>query len=172
MFKETTIIQLEEEPIESENMLNADVLTSENEGLYDWFLSSIAYEYYDGDELYNAEMIESFIGYLKGFGDYVEVSDDKKWIIFKEGFQQAFFESIYPEFQAKLKELTDNTSLDAFVNRDEKMESPLQWLDKIYYGTDCTYIKNTYFALNSLNFFVRYNLELNRKYYIGGVVRY
>lgn len=170
MYNESCIIQIEEEPIESENMFDTNELICGDE--YEWFFSSVACNGVDEDNQFPEDTLEDFIEYLKSFGNYVEVSDDKKWVVFKEGFVQTYFERIYPEFQETLKMLTDNISHDAFVNNDYKIWSSVLWLDKILNGTYGAYVKTGRATILTLNRFIRDYLEQNKRYYIGGAVDY
>ena len=172
MYNMQAIIQLENVPLDSDNTFTAEKLIILDE--YDWFFASVAHNGIDEANPYGVELREAFICYLKGFGTLVEVSDDKKWVIFKEGFVQAFFESIYPLFQENLEDLAKNASLEGLMDpHDTDMWLPLYGLYALYTGESLMYVKNgTEGRLITLISFVRDYVETNKKYYIGGCVEY
>ena len=149
MYTENLIVQLETKPISEDDMLTISEIMWLDQ--YNWFLYSVPCSGVNEDEWHD-ETINEFINYLCSFAPYVEVSntESEKWVIFKEGFAQVFFESIYPDFKNTLQELADNTSLDALIGKKYEMSTPFFRLRNIFSGTYGMYVKGKIAILKHL----------------------
>ena len=161
------IIQIEKCPISDVGKTTADGIIWRD---YDrWFLGSVA-DYVRYDE-YHDETIELFIQYLCSFGPYVEVFNDEEeqWLVFKEGFIQAYFAKLFPIFKEALQKLVDNASVETLCGYE--LSALLYPLNEINYDRGGTYIDSIGKGLVPLNYFIR-EIEPNVRYYIGGTVDY
>ena len=162
------IIQLEKYPIEETSRISCDTIQDCEDNK--WFFVNVA-DYVREDEE-SDETIDAFINFLQSFEPFVEVfSDEKeKWIVFKEGFTQAYFENLYPQFEEALQNLVKKTSVETLCKKYEMsgLIYPLRALSGDGIGT---YVDNGEMGLISLPSFIR-RIEPNVKYYIGSTVEY
>ena len=170
VYSENLIVQLETKPIlEDEKLTEREMIQDDS---YDWFFDSIACSSVNED-MWHGDTIKEIKEYLCSFAPYVEVSNNEtqNWIVFKEGFVQAFFERIYPDFKKAIQELSDNSSLDALIGRKHEIYPPLFRLRNMFLGTYGMYVKSEETYLESFIDFIR-EIKPNVKYYIGGTVLY
>lgn len=155
------IIQLETKPVNHK--------ISPNDFDDHWFTTSIA-DYVDED--YESEdTLDTLCEIFSTVGDCVEFFEGKdgRGVIFKDGFQEAFFAAGYKAFQNALSALKERTTLEKFVRGEIWQE--LYDLNAAYDNEAGYYISNDELGLKTLSRFIRL-MKTNTRYYFGGTLDY
>lgn len=149
-----TIFQLEEKPLRFEEDFACE------EDFYDDFVGVIAD--YVSEDIDREEEINYFCQEFKKYG--IAYNSKEQSIIFLKGFKEKYFEERF----FKLKEAVQNLTFEDFVKDTLKVWEIKNLIDKKY----GIYIYSNESSWMSLDEFVRYDLEENKKYYIGSVLDY
>lgn len=105
---------------------------------------------------------EDILWFLDFVGDYgIQYDEEEKSIIFLEGFKRNYFREKFEEFNQIVKEI----DLDKFINSREIYQLEQLITDKYGFYVFMDYAQ-------TLDDFVRYNLEENVKYYFGNTFDY
>jgi hypothetical protein len=148
-----TIIQLEEKPLRFEEDFACE------EDFYDDFVRVVAD--YVSEDVDREEEINYFVKWLGKYG--IIYNSEEQSIVFPEGFKAEYFS----ERLFKLKKIIEDITIEEFSTDSTKMWI-LENLIEEKYGI-YIYHKGTWTTLDE---FVRYDLEENKKYYIGSVLDY